>query len=81
MRVAYDKRLLVNFAERLGVDQPRTWVAETAADAAQMPDRYPVCVKPAISQVTSTKAWRADSPGSCRSGSPTPRRWSTRASC
>jgi len=66
LRVAYDKRRMIAVVARLGIDQPQTWVAETAADAAQMPDRYPVCVKPAISQVTSTKAWRADSPNELR---------------
>ncbi len=66
LRIAYDKRRMVALAARLGVDQPQTWIAETAVDAAQMPDRYPVCVKPAISQVTSTKAWRADSPSDLR---------------
>jgi len=66
LRVAYDKRRMVALAARLGIDQPQTWVAEDAADAARMPDRYPVCVKPAISQAVSTKAWRADSPSELR---------------
>jgi D-aspartate ligase len=66
LRIAYDKRRMVALAARLGVDQPQTWIAENAADASRMPDRYPVCVKPAISQVTATKAWRADSPHELR---------------
>jgi D-aspartate ligase len=66
MRVAYDKRLLVALAARLGVDQPRTWVAESAADAARMPDRYPVCVKPAVSDIAIARGWRADSPHELR---------------
>jgi D-aspartate ligase len=60
--VAYDKRDTIRLAATLGIDQPRTWYATTGAQAAALDVRYPVCVKPAISQVTTQKAWRADTP-------------------
>jgi predicted ATP-grasp superfamily ATP-dependent carboligase len=62
--VAADKRLAYQRAESLGIDVPRTWYPESAAEVADLDLEFPVILKPAVggphNSLTDEKAWRIE---------------------
>lgn len=64
IRHLYDKRLTAQLAARTGVPAPATWVPADGRNLDDLPIRFPVVVKPAVSTrlsaVTKKKAYRAD---------------------
>src|SRR4029079_4806640 len=65
--VAADKRLASRRAEALGIDVPRTWYPESAAELAELPLAFPVILKPALrithNSFTDDKAWLIEDRG------------------
>jgi len=65
--VAADKRLAYGRAEALGIDVPRTWYPESAAELAELPLEFPVILKPALrithNSFTDDKAWLIEDRG------------------
>ena len=59
LRVAYDKRRTHELAARLGIAHPATSDAPTRDDVAAYNGPFPAIVKPAVSGLTSAKAWAA----------------------
>lgn len=67
VQYAWDKRNTYTLAASLGIPTPRTWYPQENAELAELEDKLPLVIKPAIKEhffyATRAKAWRADTPG------------------
>lgn len=64
VQYAWDKRNTYKLAESLGISTPRTWYLQKSSELADLKDKLPLVIKPAIKEhffyATRAKAWRVD---------------------
>jgi D-aspartate ligase len=66
VRWAWDKKNTYDRAVELGIPVPRTYNVKTEEELAELYDRLPLAIKPAVKEnffyATGAKAWRAETP-------------------
>lgn len=66
VRWAWDKKNTYDRAAELGIPVPRTYNPRTEGELAELYDRLPLAIKPAVKEnffyATGAKAWRAETP-------------------
>jgi predicted ATP-grasp superfamily ATP-dependent carboligase len=66
VRWAWDKKNTYDLAAELGIPVPQTYHPRTEGELAELYDRLPLAIKPAVKEnffyATGVKAWRAESP-------------------